>query len=46
MAGVCRFDSRSNDLLQLVDLMSGAISYDLKLNIGVVSGDKYKKILL
>lgn len=44
MAGVCRFDSRSNDLLQVVDLFIGAINYDLKMKIKIVSkGDKYKK---
>src|SRR3989344_2511550 len=46
LAGVCRFDSRSNDLLQLVDLTIGAISYDLKLSYGVIkSGSKYKRRL-
>jgi len=46
LAGVCRFDSRSNDLLQLVDLIIGAISYDLKLATGVIkNGSKYKKQL-
>jgi len=46
LAGVCRFDSRSNDLLQLVDLVIGAISYDLKLATGVIkSGSKYKRQL-
>jgi hypothetical protein len=42
VAGVCRFDSRANDLLQLVDLFIGAITYDVKLSTGIVSGDKYK----
>lgn len=47
LAGVCRFDSRSNDLLQLVDLVIGAISYDLKLAAGVIiNGSKYKRRLL
>lgn len=42
LAGVCRFDSKSNDLLQVVDLIIGCINYDLKLKEGVVSGSKYK----
>ncbi len=42
LAGVCRFDSRSNDLLQLTDLLIGAITYDIKFNKGLVSGSKYK----
>lgn len=46
LAGVCRFDSRSNDLLQLVDLVIGSVSYDLKLAYGVIkSGSKYKRRL-
>jgi len=44
VAGVCRFDSRSNDLLQLADLIVGAINYDLKLSTKVImTGDKYKR---
>ncbi len=47
MAGVCRFDSRGNDLLQVVDLFIGAINYDLKMATGIVSkGDKNKKELV
>jgi hypothetical protein len=42
IAGVCRFDSKSNDLLQVTDLLIGAITYDLKKQAGLVSGDKYK----
>lgn len=44
LAGVCRFDSRSNDLLQLVDLIIGAINYDLKLTYKIIPpGNIYKK---
>lgn len=47
VAGVCRFDSKSNDLLQIADLFVGMISYDLKIATGIISkGDKYKKRLL
>jgi hypothetical protein len=42
LAGVCRFDSKSNDLLQIVDLVIGAISYDIKLAKNIVPGSKYK----
>lgn len=46
LAGVCRFDSRSNDLLQIVDLLIGAITYDLKLSDGIVHGSTYKSELV
>lgn len=46
MAGVCRFDSKSNDLLQVADLFIGIVTYDLKVSAGMVSGDKYKKQLV
>jgi len=47
VAGVCRFDSRANDLLQLADLIVGAINYDLKLSTGIIlNGDRHKKQFL
>ena len=42
LAGVCRFDSRSNDLLQLVDLLIGAITYEIKFTKNLVPGSKFK----
>lgn len=43
IAGVCRLDSKSNDLFQVVDLFIGAINYDLKKETGIIGkGDKYK----
>ena len=43
LAGVTRFDSKSQDLLQVVDLLVGIISYDLKLQYGLVPGSESKK---
>ncbi|QQG42504.1 MAG: DUF3800 domain-containing protein [Candidatus Giovannonibacteria bacterium] len=47
IAGVCRFDSKSNDLLQTADLIVGAINYDLRLATKeIANGDKYKRRFL
>lgn len=42
LSGVCRFDSKSNDLLQVVDLIIGAINYDIKYEKKLIPGSKYK----
>ena len=42
LAGVCRFDSKSNDLLQVVDLVIGCINYDIKCQNKLIPGSKYK----
>lgn len=42
LAGVCRFDSKSNDLLQIADLIIGIVSYDIKYSKGLVEGSKHK----
>lgn len=42
LAGVCRFDSKANDLLQVVDLIIGCIAYDIKCANKLISGSKYK----
>jgi hypothetical protein len=42
LAGVCRFDSKSNDLLQVVDLVIGCINYDIKCEKKLIPGSKHK----
>lgn len=48
LAGVCRFDSRGNDILQIVDLLVGIITYDLKMEYGILkeAPSPYKKELV
>lgn len=36
IAGVCRLDSRTNDLLQLTDLLVGSINYELLLKENII----------
>ncbi|OGI74635.1 hypothetical protein A2740_00990 [Candidatus Nomurabacteria bacterium RIFCSPHIGHO2_01_FULL_43_16] len=42
VCGICRFDSKSNDLLQVVDLIIGCVNYDIKYANKLVTGDKNK----
>jgi Protein of unknown function (DUF3800) len=42
LAGVCRFDSKANDLLQVVDLIIGCITYDIKCYNQIIPGSQYK----
>jgi hypothetical protein len=47
VAGVCQIDSKSSDLLQLTDLILGAIVYDLKKREGIVQKqNEFKKKFL
>jgi hypothetical protein len=42
VAGVCRMRSHGIDLLQLIDLILGAVVYEYKARTGVVSPSAYK----
>jgi len=43
IAGVCRLDSRTNDLLQMTDLLIGSINYELLLKEKIISqSSQYK----
>ncbi len=42
VAGICRVDSKGVNLIQIVDLVLGAIVYEYKLVNKLVTGDKYK----
>jgi hypothetical protein len=48
VAGVCQIDSKCSDLLQLTDLVLGAIVYDLKKIDGIIQGasNTYKRKFL
>lgn len=47
ITGVCQIDSRSSDLLQLTDLILGAIVYDLKKQRGLIKkSNTYKRKFL
>ena len=40
IAGVCQIDSKSNDVLQMADLILGAIAYDLKKHNGLIQSSR------
>jgi hypothetical protein len=40
VAGVCQINSKSNDVLQIADLIMGAIAYDLKRSKGLIQGSR------
>ena len=47
IAGVCQIDSRASDLIQLTDLILGAIAYDLKKQTGLIQKQNtYKRKFL
>jgi len=43
IAGVCRLDSRTNDLLQMTDLLTGSINYELLLQEGLIPHPSFAK---
>lgn len=45
IAGVCRLDSKTNDLLQLTDLLVGSINYELLLKEGLIPAPSKTKQL-
>lgn len=44
IAGVCRLDSRTNDLLQLADLLTGSVNYELLLKEKLIESPAKAKI--
>lgn len=46
LAGVCRFDSKANDLLQVVDLLIGCVTYDVKVSARLLKGSPHKMELV
>lgn len=46
VGGICRVDSKGVNLIQITDLLIGAIIYDYKLENKLIKGDKYKKKIL
>ncbi len=44
IAGVCRLDSRTNDMLQLTDLVTGAINYELLMAAKIIPSPSPTKV--
>lgn len=44
VAGVCRLDSKSNDLLQLTDLLTGSINYELMIKENLIPNPSESKV--